>query len=307
MGRTGKVAASVALGGAALAALGAGMAGAQSGARDVVFSTNRTGESDIYTMRSDGSGQTRITRNRVPDLEPEFSPNGRRIVFRRLVKRGAERTGEIYTMRSNGRDLKRLTNDGFADTSPSYSPDGRFIVWRSRRAGNNDLFVMRSNGSAKVPITAGTQNDDDPVWAPDGQRIVFHGFREGAGFGLDAEIFTVRPDGTELQQITSNDVDDVSPSFSPDGRTLAIERNVNGNSDIYVLNADGTGQRRLTSSPAIDRLPAWLNGRDVLFESTRAPKRFGVEIYAVRVSTKKVRRLTRARGDDGNVSALIRR
>ena len=67
------------------------------------------------------------------------------------------------------------------------------------------------------------------------------------------------------------------------------------------MNADGTGQRRLTYILAPDRLPTWSpSGREIMFESARASKRLGVEVYAVKVATGKVRRVTNRRGDDGN-------
>src|ERR671932_391217 len=78
------------------------------------------------------------------------------------------------------------------------------------------------------------------------------------------EIYTVNPDGSELAKITNNPASDMNPAWSPDGTKIAFRRNdamvsASGlnNEDIYVMNADGTEQRRLTDDTGDDSLPAW--------------------------------------------------
>jgi Tol biopolymer transport system component len=81
----------------------------------IAFQSNRDGNLEIYTMNVDGSGIARLTNNAGLDLEPAWSPDGRRIAFR------SERDGnfEIYVMNADGSGLTRLTNDPAYDAEPA--------------------------------------------------------------------------------------------------------------------------------------------------------------------------------------------
>src|SRR5215203_6440561 len=79
--------------------------------------TNPTGDSEIYTMNPDGSGLKQLTFNKSKDMQPTFSPNGRRIVFE------GDRDGnnEIYTMKADGSQQTRLTTNNAYDGDPVFS------------------------------------------------------------------------------------------------------------------------------------------------------------------------------------------
>jgi Tol biopolymer transport system component len=83
-------------------------------------------------------------------------------------------------------------------------------------------------------------------------------------------IFTANPDGTDVRQLTT-DVNDLNPAWSANGRRIAFASKRDGNYEIYVMDADGQNQTRLTSDPAIDSTPAWSpDGRKIVFESGRS-------------------------------------
>ena len=85
----------------------------------IAFSSNRTGNFEIYVMDADGGNQRKLTKNLQPDNSPSWSPDGKRIAF------GSKRDGnwEIYVMDANGRNQRRRTKHGSYDGSPAwYTP-----------------------------------------------------------------------------------------------------------------------------------------------------------------------------------------
>jgi hypothetical protein len=129
----------------------------------IAFSSNRSGNSNIYVMDADGSNLTLLTEDPAGGNAPSWSPDGSQILFH------SERNGnvDIYVMDADGTNVKRLTNDPAPDVSPTWSPDGRHIAFVSLRGGDVfDLYVIDINGDNPTRLT---QMDDDvefPVWSP---------------------------------------------------------------------------------------------------------------------------------------------
>lgn len=143
------------------------------------------------------------------------------------------------------------------------------IAFSSPRSGfptEGNLFTMNADGSGQTAITSFNGDELYPAWSPSGSSIAFQ-----QDPGLHPEIWSANPDGTNLRQLTSNAADDLHPSWSPDGTQIvfASDRNSpSGNtSDLFVMNADGTGQAPITNTPAVDEdYPAWSpDGRSIAF------------------------------------------
>ena len=238
---------------------------------------------DIYLMQPDGSGVVPITG--LPDDEdaPAWSADGTKIAF--------VRGGDVWVMNSDGSGAVNLTTAlaGVA-ASPSWSPDGARLAFSSTHSGTfgQNIYTMNSaDGSDVTRVTFGTP-DQQPAWSPDGQRIAF---------ARPPNIYTVKPDGSDTIQVThgisalepdwspsgariayagsegngntgihtidpdgSNDVlvypsssGIRGPVWSPDGSKLAVSRN----SQIWTMNADGTGAIQLTTNIGNNREPDW--------------------------------------------------
>src|SRR5215468_8939072 len=86
----------------------------------IAFSTDREGNFDIWSMKTDGSDAKRITNNPAADTDPAYSPDGARIAF----VSARDGNSEIYVMNADGTDQKRLTNNTVTDAEPAWSPDG---------------------------------------------------------------------------------------------------------------------------------------------------------------------------------------
>jgi TolB protein len=243
----------------------------------------------------------------VKDAYPMLSPDGSRLLFE------SDRTGnwEIYTMRPDGTDLVRLTSAPAPDVGPIWSPDGKRIVFASERdAGDSEIYVMNADGSGQRRLTRQPGDDSHPHWSPDGARIVFNSARTTPDLSADwskqhLEIFTMAADGSDVRQITRFKTVSTYPQFSPDGKKIAFRRVTDEpgmlwdltlgarNSEVFVINADGSNPVNVSKSAAYDGWPAWSpDGARIVFSSNRAgPANIG-QLYSVDAEGGNLTKLT---------------
>ena len=140
-------------------------------------------------------------------------------------------------------------------TPPYPGQNGKLVVSDNLNGFHNRLVTMNYDGSGKTPITPDDFNNVTPAWSPDGSKIAFSS-RHGPETRED--IWIVNADGTDPQQVTSIFGQDRDPTWSPDGSKIAFSTNWDGNSEIYVVNADGSGLHNITNNVENqDTTPAW--------------------------------------------------
>ena len=259
-----------------------------SGNGKIAFNSRRDGNLEIYSMNSDGSGQTRLTNNLANDELPMWSPDGSKIVF--ASNRGGNL--DIYSMNADGTNQTRLTTDAANDYYPAWSPDGSKISFNSSRDGNSEIYVMNADGSNQINITNIAGHDEESKWSPDGSKIVF-GSRRDAG---NYEIYTMNADGSNQTRLTTTSAAEEFPSWSPDGSKIAFYTNRDGNDEIYLMNPDGSGQTRITNNAAADYFPTWSpDGTKITFSANRDGN---LEIYTMNPDGSNQTRLTNVALDD---------
>jgi TolB protein len=146
------------------------------------------------------------------------------------------------------------------------------------------LYLINGNGGGQRRLTSETAaRIDEPRWSPNGRLIVFE--RSG-------QVHVIGKDGDRLRQLTTGNASSGTGAWSPNGRRLAYSRGPLGRSDIHVMNADGTGKRRLTrlNREHIDGSAAWSpDGRTIAFTRYAADQS---PVYLVNADGSGLRRLT---------------
>jgi Tol biopolymer transport system component len=195
----------------------------------IAFVSDQNGNSEIYTMYTDGSGMTDLTNNPAVDMNPFWSPDGTRIAFQ------SDRTGlmQIYVMDSDGSNVVQLTNNEvnhelMSEHGP-WSPDGKkllFTEWGAPDAKKWMLYTIGVDGQNKTPLAEVPPVYTYPSWALNGKHVAFIS---------DSRLYVVDSDGGNLTEITKSlppgeAMDSYNPPnyyWAPDGQSITfIESNV---------------------------------------------------------------------------------
>ena len=145
----------------------------------VAFRSDRTGDSEVWVVRPDGTDPRNRTQDPASDRTPRWSPDGSKLAF------VSDPTGdsEIRVMAAPVSNPTNLTLDGGVDSDPRWSPDGSRLAFVSDRSGDAEIWVMAADGSNPTNLTLDGGVDSDPRWSPDGSKLAFVSDRSG-----DSEI-----------------------------------------------------------------------------------------------------------------------
>jgi WD40 repeat protein len=205
----------------------------------LVFQSNRDGNWELYSMNGDGTGLSRLTDDDAADGEPHWSPDGKRIAF--------TRNADLYVMRANGVGARKVA-DG-ADW-PSWSADGTFLAYESRSGSKHGVIGGEENG---VHLASPEKEDlRYPAWSPRG-KVFAYDCLEGDYW----HICTLDVASGSQRVLTQERANDFAPAWSPDGTRIAFISDRDGNDQVFVMRADGTGIVRVTTGQAEKDTPAW--------------------------------------------------
>jgi Tol biopolymer transport system component len=185
----------------------------------------------------------------------------------------SDELSRLLLINADGTGQTILTTGGtIQDSNPAYSPDGSKIAFDRYILGKTHIFIMNADGTNPVAVTSdgplpNTNSNTDPTWSPDGTKLAFVSDRSDQ---RRKEIWVVNIDGSGLIKLTTNvqlTTDgqgpiysaDLEPSWSPDGTRIAFTSSRDGLSDteLYVMNVDGSNQTRLTDNANDDRYSTW--------------------------------------------------
>jgi len=229
----------------------------------VAFVSDRDGNSNVYVMGIDGTGQEPLTGDPADDAPIAWSPDGLELLFI------SDRNGnyDLFKLDAVSVALTPLTDSGLDETAASWSPDGTRITFVTERDGNTEIYVMNADGSVETNLTRHEASDDIPFYSPSGTKIAFISDRAG-----DFDLYTMNSDGSNVFKLSGDGEDQVGWfSWSPDGSRIAYDSLVDGDYEIYVINANGTDLRKLTDNEGFfDKYASWsADGSALIFVSDR--------------------------------------
>ncbi len=239
--------------------------------RRLIFQSTRDGRScdQQYVMRTDGSGLRRVSTGTGKTTCGYFFAGDRKIFFASThavdsacPPRPDPSKGyvwgldpfDIYTADADGSNLRRLTHYGRYTAEGTLSPDGRTIVFTSLKDGDLEIYTMGVDGSNVRRLTTTPGYDGGAFFSPDGRRIVYRAYHP--------------TDSAELAQY----------------RALLAQNIVRPNRmEIWVMNADGSGQRQVTRLGGANFAPFFTpDGRRIIFSSNyRTPRSRNFDLYLV--------------------------
>ena len=210
---------------------------------------------DLYLGQVNGSG-SKLWRTQAS--QPAFSPDGSRMAFHSWSN---ELRG-LVTIDMSGANQVLITNF-IEDQLPTWTADGKNIILLTRRSGGRQSQLVRVDANKEIDQGQTIGEGEYPTVGADGQ-LVFKGWGQTA-YGL--RIASADMQG--IQTITNVD-EDTAPALSPDGKRVLFMSRREGNWEVYIINVDGSGMKRLTNDPANDGLPTWSpDGNAIAFVSNR--------------------------------------
>lgn len=271
---------------------------------NVVFESDRSGCSNVWVMGTDGTDAVRLTGapGERCNEAPRWSPDGSMIAFH-TSRESIDRSWEVYVMNADGSDPHNVSdNGGVAETATDFAhvwtPTGQ-VVFHHQTSGPMQAYVVNADGTGLQPMFDAADGYA-PFWSPNGSRVAFMSERDG-----NREIYVMNADGTGAQNLTDDagtdtfnrdDLYSFVDPWSPDGTRLAFMSDRNGNQDVYVMNADGTGLVNLTNDPGNDRFDCWSpDGSQIVFSSDRSGTR---DLYLVNADGTGLVKLTDGTGND---------
>ena len=240
------------------------------GSRIAFISAKPGGTRQVWVMNADGSNPRQITNTNTTKQEPTWSPDGTKIAY---VANSFDLDGqtdfEIWTINADGTGRRQLTSNSFKDEQPAWSPLGNKIAFVSARPGDTDrnVYVMDAGGGNQTSITPNSPtgcspncyqgHDDNPAWSPNGSKIAYvHGHIINGGGSPD--IWTVTPTGGSRTNLSNNaSIAFTHPAWSPEGDKIAAIGAPLTDRDIWVMNANGTGQTDIDPNSAHEQNPDW--------------------------------------------------
>jgi Tol biopolymer transport system component len=230
----------------------------------LVVANDEQGRHTIWTVRPDGTQQTRIHVENAEISGARWARSGRAIYYHRRV----EQTSSVYRLsladHTSGQAKPTALITGLeTDGSFGVSDDGRRLVY-ARAPYSSRLWAVDLPASGKFnarPLTGGTWRVERPRFSPDGKRLVFT-----VGYEARANLYIMPSDGGTPTQLTSLDGFNGGGVWSTDGRSIAFVSTSGGRPQVWRVGAEGGLPARLSPAPVSDSFAlAWSSGTQILF------------------------------------------
>jgi len=258
---------------------------------------------DIWTMHPDGANKLQAVFDPGYDAQSDWSPDGNRIVFRSRRNDRFEVSIVDFTVRDAATGRPRVTDvakapDGTQSSQPAWFPNARGILYRRTNAPvttRSDVWAMDLDGTNRRPVAVIPEDQFYPSYSPDMSKLLFATTAPAGGRSVQA-MDVATGVVTTLFDYSPQSYDS-APIWSPDGRRIAFESNLDGDMEIFVMNADGSNVQQITHNTIWDEGPAW-SPDGTKFAFSRGAGDLRLDIWTMNVDGSDARQLTTYPGRD---------
>jgi hypothetical protein len=262
--------------------------------KKIVFTSDRNGNEDIFSMNLDGTELTQLTDYQGNDNYPAVSPDGEKIAYTSDI----DGIWQVMIMNWDGTEKTQLTQNPWRSGYPTWSFDGRFIFFEVYQDGDWEIYRIDSDGSNMKRLTLNPSAYDwHPCGHPFQYKIIYESgsvrdydlyimdyngdniekisdadmSKRVPAISVDGEmivfavyegdnsyIYTMDINGENLNSISGSLTKCSHPSISPNNDYIAFECITNGQEDLYIVSPDGTGLNQLTNTAGNDRDPVFM-------------------------------------------------
>jgi dipeptidyl aminopeptidase/acylaminoacyl peptidase len=197
-------------------------------AQEIVFQSNASGRTNIWKMRSDGSGTTQLTHSDDRQFSATWSPDGKSIVYQQDV--GGAEIWDLFAVQSGGGDPVNLTKtEKIAESNPLWSPDGSKIAlaYKPKESPVTDIAVLDWNTREVKKLTNEQEQDhrwSASAWTRDGKFILAN---RGNALFTDSDVYLIDVASGKAEKLTSHEGQQLfeGNDLTPDGKTVLISSN----------------------------------------------------------------------------------
>ncbi|SNZ00956.1 TolB family protein [Flagellimonas pacifica] len=223
--------------------------------QNILFESNRDGNWEIYLMDKNGENVQRLTKSTSDNRRPSWHPNGKKIIFE------SNRNGkfELFILKIKNRKVTKLL-DPIGNEEPifaSFAPNGKSIAVSFKASeSKSNLVLLNKKGRLLQKLTSNEKRTFYPKWSGDGNEIVF--FSRQDTNNQDDEIYKLNLKTGKETRLTNWHKHNFCPSWSHNSKKIAYVTSMEGTRpEIYIMDADGSNQIRLTYNKDGETLPNW--------------------------------------------------
>jgi hypothetical protein len=208
--------------------------------KKIIFTSDRNGNEDIFSMDLDGTGIVQLTDHQGNDNYPSVSPDGEKIAYTTDING----IWQIMVMNWDGTEKTQLTQNPWRSGYPTWSFDGRFIFFEVYQDGDWEIYRINSDGSNMKRLTLNPGASD---WHPCGHPFQYKLIYE-SGNVRDEDIYIMDYNGDDVEKISDIDMRKRVPAFSVDGKIIVFAVYEDDNSYIYTMDANGENLKNISGS-----------------------------------------------------------